>query len=449
MTSKEIQFSNLKQILFLGIGGIGMSALAKYFIQRGIRVYGYDKTETDLTNELKSMGATVQYEDNLDLTKLSFDCIIYTPAMPKDSPLLTHYLNNTTPLLKRSEALGIITRDKKTIAIAGSHGKTTVSTMIAFVLKECGIDCSAFLGGISVNFNSNYVYGESEYVVVEADEFDKSFLRLSPNYIVLTSIDTDHLDIYGSREHIVQTFQEFLDLLPSDGELVYSENVIDKIDVKGKRSIYGFNLGDSKATNVQIYPSYSTFRINGGDVEFKLNYNGRHNIENALAAISIGKKLGISEEKLSVAIDKFRGIKRRFELIYQNDKVTFIDDYAHHPTEIKALLNSVREIYPDGKILSIFQPHLFSRTKDLCDDFAEALNLSDEVILLPIYPARELPIEGVTSDLISKKIDKPTTVVDKADLLSTLKSRSCTIILTIGAGDISTLVPAIKKQLGE
>ena len=292
MTSKEIQFSNLKQILFLGIGGIGMSALAKYFIQRGIRVYGYDKTETDLTNELKSMGATVQYEDNLEFTKLSFDCIIYTPAMPKDSPLLTHYLNNTTPLLKRSEALGIITRDKKTIAIAGSHGKTTVSTMIAFVLKECGIDCSAFLGGISVNFNSNYVFGESEYVVVEADEFDKSFLRLSPNYIVLTSIDTDHLDIYGSREHIVQTFQEFLDLLPSDGELLYSENVIDKIEVKGKRSIYGFNLGDFKATNVQIYPSYSTFRINEGDVEFKLNYNGRHNIENALAAISIGKKIG-------------------------------------------------------------------------------------------------------------------------------------------------------------
>lgn len=449
MIRKELEFSKLKQILFLGIGGIGMSALARYFMQKGITVFGYDKTETDLTQELEKIGATITYIDDLSFAKENFDCIIFTPAMPGDSPLLNYYQNSSYPLLKRSEALGLITKDKKTIAVAGSHGKTTVSTMIAFVLKECGIDCSAFLGGISVNFNSNYVYGDSEYVVVEADEFDKSFLRLSPNYIVLTSIDTDHLDIYGSREHIVQTFQEFLDLLPSDGELVYSENVSDPIHVSGSRTIYGFNRGDIRATNVKVYSNYSTFSIDNGPIEFKLNYNGRHNIENAIAAISIGKKLGLSEEKLQIAIGNFKGIKRRFELILQTEQITFIDDYAHHPTEIEALLKSVREIYPHGKILSIFQPHLFSRTKDLCDDFAKALNLSDEIILLPIYPARELPIEGVTSELISKKIDKPTMVVDKADLLSTIKSRSCNIILTIGAGDISAFVPKIKSLFSE
>jgi UDP-N-acetylmuramate--alanine ligase len=343
----------------------------------------------------------------------------------------------------------LITKDKITIAVAGSHGKTTVSTMIAFILKECGIDCSAFLGGISVNFDSNYVYGESEYVVVEADEFDQSFLRLSPNYIVLTSIDTDHLDIYGSRDQIVASFQEFLDLLPDDGELIFSENVKDHMHSKGKQSTYGFGNEDIHASQVNVFPTYSTFFINNGSIEFKLNYNGRHNIENALAAIAVGKKLGISEEQLSVALSNFKGIKRRFELIYQDEKITYIDDYAHHPTEIEALLNSIREIYPNQRILSIFQPHLFSRTKDLCDDFAKALNLSDEIILLPIYPARELPIEGVSSEIISNKIDKPVSIVDKAAVLSAIKLRHCRIILTIGAGDISLLVPKIKKMLSE
>lgn len=447
--SNEMTLDQIRSVFFLGIGGIGMSAIARYFLSKKIKVSGYDKTETDLTIELSHLGAQITYTDDLISTKTDYDVIIYTPAIPKDSFLLNYFQSHSTPMIKRSEALEIITRNKKTIAVAGSHGKTTVSTMIAHLLRECGIDVSAFLGGISVNFNSNYVYGESEYVVVEADEYDKSFLRLSPNIIVLTSIDTDHLDIYGSRKHIVSTFQEFLDLLPSNGNLIFSENVQDQITVAGKKSQYGFNLGDIQATNVQVLPTHSTFTINHGSVTFKLNYNGRHNIENALAAVSVGKTLRLSEEVMSRAIATFRGIKRRFELIYQNKDITFIDDYAHHPTEIEALLGSVREIYPDQRILSIFQPHLFSRTKDLADDFAAALDLSDEIILLPVYPARELPIAGITSDWLSKKLHKPVSVVEKTAILSNLKARSCTIILTIGAGDISTLVPKIKKHYSD
>lgn len=445
--SRDLHLDEIQSVLFLGIGGIGMSALARYFMQKNIAVYGYDKTETELTRELSELGATITYQDDLELTKIHFDIIIYTPAIPKDSVLLQYFQNSQTPLLKRSEALGLITRNNTTIAVAGSHGKTTVSTMIAFVLKECGINVSAFLGGISVNFNSNYLYGDSEFVVVEADEFDKSFLRLSPDYIVLTSIDTDHLDIYGSREHIVESFQEFLNLLPPSGHLVYSDNVRDKICVQGTMSTYGFGNNDIRATDVAVYPMYSTFRVDHGSVEYRLNYNGRHNIENALAAISIAMKLGIAEEDIRIALDKFRGIKRRFEVIHQSENTIYIDDYAHHPTEIEALLQSVREIFPDKKILSIFQPHLYSRTQDLADDFAKSLDLSDDIILLPIYPARELPIEGVSSDLISKKMHKPVSIVDKADVISTLKSRPCEVILSIGAGDIATLVPLIKKHL--
>lgn len=442
---KELKIEQLKTILFIGIGGIGMSAIAKYFLSKGIRVYGYDKTESNITEELSSLGCQISYEDNLDLFSNEFDLIIYTPAIPKDSVLLNYYQQNKIPLVKRSEALGILTKDKKTIAVAGSHGKTTVSTMIAHILKECGIDISAFLGGISVNFNSNYIYGESEYVVVEADEFDKSFLRLTPNYIVLTSIDTDHLDIYGSREHIVESFQEFLDLLPRNGQLIYSENVHDEMRIAGSKSKYGFQSGDIRATQVNVFKTHSTFCVNGGSTTYTLNYNGRHNIENALAAISIGKALGLHEEQLSLALGSFRGIKRRFELIYQDQSVTYIDDYAHHPTEIEALLRSVREIYPNQQILSVFQPHLFSRTKDLAEDFARSLDLSDEIILLPIYPARELPIEGVTSEIISSKLNKPAEIVEKDRLISAIKARPCTVILSIGAGDISSMVPAINS----
>ncbi len=444
-----MNIENINKILFIGIGGIGMSALARYYIARGIQVYGFDKTETELTREITKLGAIITYIDDLEYSQIDFDAIVYTPAIPSDSILFNYFKKSGKPLLKRSEALGIITKNMRTIAIAGSHGKTTVSTMIAVLLRECGIDCSAFLGGISTNFNSNYILGESNFVVIEADEFDKSFLQLNPEILVLTSIDTDHLDIYGTREKIVESFQEFINLLPKSGTLISSENVKDAINTIGSKSIYGFQNGEIIATDIKIYNTYSTFKINSGEVEFKINFNGRHNIENALAAITVGKKLNISETALSKALENFKGIKRRFEIIHKDETTLYIDDYAHHPTEIEALIGSIREIYPTRKILSIFQPHLFSRTKDLCEDFAKALDLSDEIILLPIYPARELPMEGVTSELISKKVHKPISLVDKADVISILKSRSCEIILTIGAGDISTLVNDIKNIYSE
>ena len=442
-----MHLNNINSILFLGIGGIGMSALAKYFIAKGINVYGYDKTPSEMTDALTDLGAKITFIDDAKCTENVFDLVVYTPAMPKDSFLLNYYQQSTIPLIKRSQALGLITKNSFTIAVSGSHGKTTVSSMIAFLLKECGIDCSAFLGGVSVNFNSNYIQGKSDVVVVEADEFDRSFMTLSPNIIVLTSIDTDHLDIYGTRENIVTSFLKFLNKLDDIGILIHNEKVIDEILIRGKKYIYGFQLGDYKATALKICPTHSTFSINDSEEVFKLNYNGRHNIENALAAISVGLTMGIALDKMVSALEKFRGIKRRFEVIFQNEKCVYIDDYAHHPAEIEALVSSVKEIFPNKRILSIFQPHLYSRTKDLCFDFARSLDLSDEVILLPLYPARELPIKGVTSYIVSEKMKSNVKVVDKTDLITTINGCNFDVILTIGAGDISGCISDIKNYL--
>jgi len=442
-----MNLNNINSIFFLGIGGVGMSALAKYFIAKGINVYGYDKTPSEMTDALTNLGAKITFVDDAKCTENPFDLIVYTPAIPIDSFLLNYYQQSTIPLMKRSQALGLITENSFTIAVSGSHGKTTVSSMIAFLLKECGIDCSAFLGGVSVNFNSNYIQGKSDVVVVEADEFDRSFMTLSPNIIVLTSIDTDHLDIYGTRENIVTSFLEFLNKLDDIGILIHNEKVIDEILIRGKKYIYGFQLGDYKATALKICPTHSTFSINDSEEVFKLNYNGRHNIENALAAISVGLTMGIALDKMVSALEKFRGIKRRFEVIFQNEKCVYIDDYAHHPAEIEALVSSVKEIFPNKRILSIFQPHLYSRTKDLCVDFARSLDLSDEVILLPLYPARELPIKGVTSYIVSEKMKSNVKVVDKTELITTINGCNFDVILTIGAGDISGCISDIKNYL--
>jgi UDP-N-acetylmuramate--alanine ligase len=442
-----MNINQFKSILFLGIGGIGMSAIAKYFMAKGIAVYGYDRTPSEMTSALQNLGAKIEFIDDDKLISSSYDLVVYTPAMPKDSLLLNYYQQSEIPLMKRSQILGLITENNFTIAISGSHGKTTVSSMVAFLLKECGVDCSAFLGGVSVNFNSNYVQGSSDIVVVEADEFDRSFMTLSPDIVVLTSIDTDHLDIYGTRENIVASFQAFLAKLDEKGVLIYNEKVVDEITIKGNKKIYGFYKGDYQAVIKGIFPTYSTFSVNENLEVFKLNYNGRHNIENALAAISVGITLGLDLEKMVVAMEKFRGIKRRFELIYSDEKVVYIDDYAHHPAEIEALVSSVKEIFPEKKVLSVFQPHLYSRTRDLCVDFAKALDLSDEVILLPLYPARELPIEGVTSFLVSEKMKTNVEVVDKAALIDAINRRKFDVILTIGAGDISGCISDIKNNL--
>ena len=442
-----MNLDKIKSVLFLGIGGIGMSALAKYFMAKGIKVYGYDLTPSDMTAMLIQMGAEIVFVDDRSLIEKSYELVVYTPAMPADSFALNYYKTSETPLMKRSQALGLITQNNFTIAVSGSHGKTTVSSMIAFLLKECGVDCSAFLGGVSVNFNSNYVQGNSDVVVVEADEFDRSFMTLSPDIVVLTSIDTDHLDIYGTRENIVASFQDFLSKLDERGVLIHNEKVVDHLEIKGSKKVYGFSKGDFIAIIQGIFPTHSTFTVNENAQVFKLNYNGRHNIENALAAISVGITMGLDMDRMVQAIGKFRGIKRRFELIFSDEKTVYIDDYAHHPAEIEALVNSVKEIFPDKKILSIFQPHLYSRTKDLCVDFAKSLDLSDEVILLPLYPARELPKEGVTSYIVSERMKTNVNVVDKADLIEAIKHRNFDVVLTIGAGDISGCISDIKNYL--
>lgn len=438
---------DIKNVYFLGIGGIGMSAIARYLLSIGKTVYGYDRSASEITQLLISEGAIIQYSDEYDQAIEDVDVIIYTPAIPADSKLLQYYKNHAAPLMKRSEALGLITKDKKTIAVSGSHGKTTVSAMVSFLLKECGIDCSAFLGGISANFNSNYVYGASEYVVVEADEFDRSFMRLSPDYVILTSIDTDHLDIYGTKENIVASFQEFIDKLDEKGVLIVNENYSNDVKTKATKYTYGFEQATYVATHIVVKEGYSTFSINGGATTYRLNFNGRHNIENAVSAISLGLQLGIDEQKMSMALEKFKGIKRRFETLFQSEKYIYIDDYAHHPTEIKALLSSVKEIYASKRVLSIFQPHLYSRTQDLHLDFAKALDISDDTLLLEVYPARELPIEGVSSKLISENMNAPVQIVSKDEVLDYVKKAHFDILLTIGAGDINLLNPKLIEIL--
>jgi UDP-N-acetylmuramate--alanine ligase len=345
--------------------------------------------------------------------------------------------------MKRSEALGLITKDKFTIAVAGSHGKTSVSSMIAYVLQQCGVDCSAFLGGISVNFGSNYVFGNEDVVVVEADEFDRSFLQLNPNLIVITSIDTDHLDIYGTKENIYKAFQEFVDKLDKDGLLLINEKAADFIKTDCEKMIYGFDNEEFNATNVEVQEGFGMFDINDEEQKYKLHFNGRHNIENALATIIVATLMDAEEQEIAKALSGFKGIKRRFEYLYEGKNSILIDDYAHHPTEIAAILQSIKEIYPFKKVTAIFQPHLYSRTKDLHVDFAASLDMADEVILLPIYPARELPMAGVSSSLIQENMTTASKILEKEAVLEYVKNEEIEVLVTIGAGDINLLHPKL------
>ena len=446
---------NIKRLFFLGIGGIGMSALARYFKSQGAEVSGYDKTQTHLTDELEAEGIQVIFEDDLNKMPKELDMVVYTPAIPKDHKGFNFYKDNGYELRKRSEVLGIISADKFTIAVAGSHGKTTVSSMIAHILTESGFGCSAFLGGIAVNYNSNFLLGNSDVVVIEADEFDRSFHRLSPDMAVITAVDTDHLDIYGSKEAIDEAFIEFANKISEEGFLVVKngQSINDKLPVLDK-AFYSLHEEDADVycTKYWVTDGGYLFNISFFRQEiksFRLNIGGFHNIENAIAAITIEFELKITEDKIRQAVASFKGIKRRFEKIVDTGKVVFIDDYAHHPEEIRVFLESVREIYPDSKITAIFQPHLFTRTRDLAEGFAQSLSVADDVILLDIYPARELPIEGVTSALI---FDKLTSVekglVKKEELLETVKSKKdIEVIVTIGAGDIDKYVDGIKQIL--
>ncbi len=466
-----MDIKNIKSIYFLGIGGIGMSALARYFNAREIRVSGYDKTPTALTEQLQNEGIEVIFEDDINLIPKDVDAVVFTPAIPKDHKGLNFYKDNNYILLKRSEVLGIISKAHYTIAVAGSHGKTTVSSMIAHILAHAGYEMKAFLGGIATNYNSNYI-DSTEYhpntkplntgsekdhvVVIEADEFDRSFHRLHPDMAVITAVDTDHLDIYGTKEAIDEAFIEFTNKISDEGFLVMKQDqsINDRLPVLDKAF---YSLHDE---NADVYCS-KYWVVDGGYLfnvsyfgkelkAFRINVGGYHNIENAIAAISIAKELKISDAEIKSALASFKGIKRRFEFLLKSEQYTFIDDYAHHPEEIRVFLESVREIYPDKKITAIFQPHLFTRTQDLAEGFAQSLSIADDVIVLDIYPARELPIEGVTSALISDKLTSPSSSnILKEDLLKTLATRELEVVCTIGAGDIDKLLTPIKELLSK
>ncbi len=445
---------DLKSIYFLGIGGIGMSALARYFKSLGSEVSGYDKTKTALTDELEKEGISVTFDDELNQYPKQVDLVVYTPAIPKDHIGLNFYRDNNYELRKRSEVLGIISADRFTIAVAGSHGKTTVSSMIAHVLTHSGFGCSAFLGGIAVNYNSNYIQGTNDVVVIEADEFDRSFHRLSPDMAVITAVDTDHLDIYGSKDKIDEAFIEFTNKISEEGFLVVKQgqSINDNLPVLDKAF---YSLHDTEAdvycSKYWVVDGGYLFNVNYFGTEIKsirLNVGGFHNIENAIAAICIAKELKITDEHIKAALASFSGIKRRFEKVMETERVVFIDDYAHHPEEIRVFLESVREIYPKKKITAIFQPHLFSRTKDLAAEFAEQLSKADEVILLDIYPARELPQEGVTSELISNRLTCPEkSLIKKENLLELVSHKNFEVVVTIGAGDIDKYLSPMAEIL--
>lgn len=447
---------DIKTAYFIGIGGIGMSALARYFKRRGVAVSGYDRSPSPLTGELQREGIAIHYDENILLIPTQADIVIYTPAIPQHHAELCYYRDNGYTVLKRSEVLELITKDTFTIAIAGSHGKTTVTSLIAHLLTHSGYGCTAFVGGIMTNYNSNYVAsGSNNVVVVEADEFDRSFLRLHPDIAVITAVDTDHLDIYGTPAAIEDAFAQFAAQIKPNGTLIAQADIpiLKRIEPLQHRTFTYSNKNKANFTaqNIRLEKNGHIFDIQANEQTYNdisLHIDGLHNISNALAAAAVATQLGISGEAIVAALNDFSGIKRRFEYIIRTDNLVMIDDYAHHPEEIRALLTSVRRLYPDKRIVAIFQPHLFSRTHDLATDFARALDLADEVCLLDIYPARELPMQGVTSDLIFSQIKcKRKTRYQREDIVQSIHLHRPEVLLTIGAGDIDALVEPIKMKL--
>ena len=446
-------------IYFIGIGGIGMSALARYFSSKNVTVSGYDKTETVLTKQLAAEGINVHYQDNVALIDKEARLVVYTPAVPKDHTELNYYLAHDYTVAKRSDVLGAITNSSFNICVAGTHGKTTTSAMVAHILQHSGFGCNAFLGGIAVNYNSNFWSSEKNVCVIEADEYDRSFLKLSPDVAIVTAMDADHLDIYGTAENVEQAFIDFSTKIKEGGLLMSKFGLNKSAALKASKHLT-YHLNDVKANvcaaNIKMdNGSYrfdvllkNTAAISWKLNEVELNMGGMHNIENMIAAIAVAHHLKIDDEKIKAAVSSFKGVKRRFEYIIKNETQIFIDDYAHHPDELKALLTGAKKLFPEKKCMLIFQPHLFSRTKDFADGFAESLDMADEIILLPIYPARELPVEGVNSEMLLNKMKATNKkVMHKTEILDWIKNNKTELLITAGAGDIDTLVQPIKKIL--
>lgn len=449
-----------KSIYFVGIGGIGMSAIARYFHARGVSVCGYDKTETELTKKLVAEGIAVHYNEDVDRIPKDADIVVYTPAIPKDHKELLYYQNNGFKVVKRSDILQIITENSFNICVAGTHGKTTTTTMIAHLLRDSGYGCNAFLGGISANYNTNFWADEKNVCVIEADEYDRSFLKLSPDTAVVTAMDADHLDIYETEENVMQAFSDFAGRVKQGGLLLKKFGL--NRQIKATHTLAYSLQNDSAdvyAANIQLHQGGYLFDVVFPDdaiTGLHLYMGGMHNVENMVAAIAVAHSLKIDNEKIKNAVASFKGVKRRFEYVINKEDLIFVDDYAHHPEELKALINSVRSLFPQKKCTVIFQPHLYSRTKDFAPAFAAALDMAHQVILLPIYPARELPIEGVSANTILQDMNIDSkAVMDKDTLLHWIqnnfnKNRNTAfgeVIVTAGAGDIDKLVLPIKKIL--
>lgn len=447
-----MNLNQIHNVYFIGIGGIGMSALARYFKNIGKQVSGYDKTPTTLTKELIASGIEIHFEDSIDLIPKDYyvenTLVIITPAVPKTHSEWNYFVERDFHVKKRAEVLGIITKDTFCFAVAGTHGKTTTSSILGHILYESGADVTAFIGGIVENYNSNLIGDGKTVTVVEADEFDRSFLHLHPNIACITSMDADHLDIYGTSDAIEASFLEFADKLEDKSKLFITKELpITGVTVAvNEDAVYS-------AFNVRIEDGSYLFDIktpNGVLNDFRFGLPGKHNLMNALMAIAMAEIFGTPTDAIAVALASFKGVKRRFSYQIKKEDLVYIDDYAHHPTEIDAVFQAVTELYPEKKVLAVFQPHLFSRTRDFGDDFAKSLSQFDELILMDIYPARELPIEGITSEWLFNKIDsQQKEIVSKECLIASILKSNAQVIVTIGAGDIGEMVVSIKEALNE
>jgi len=465
------EIKKIRSVYFIGIGGIGMSAIARFFHSNGIKVSGYDRSETELIKELEAEGLEIHFDENVEVIPKDVDIVVYTPAVPKDHRELVFYQQHGYKVVKRSDVLQMITKSSFNICVAGTHGKTTTTTMIAHLLRDSGYGCNAFLGGISVNYGTNFwsqtPAGASEgndknVCVVEADEYDRSFLKLDPDIAVISSMDPDHLDIYGTAQAMEEAFIDFSEKMKPGGLLISKFGLKRGKDLQARRHLtYSLQneTADAYAENIRMKNGSYEFDVVIKDNRLEdviLNMGGMHNVENAVAAITVASSLEIENDKIRGAVESFKGVKRRFEYIIKNERIVFIDDYAHHPEELRALIQGAKTLFRQKKCTIIFQPHLYSRTRDLANGFAEVLDLADEVILLPIYPARELPIEGVSSEMILERMKNTAKkVMNKDDLLKWIKTDYIKnintefgqVLITGGAGDIDTMVEPLKETL--
>ena len=438
---------------FLGIGGIGMSALARWYKHQGATIYGYDLFNSALTKELINEGMIIHFDEDINKIPNNIDIVVYTPAIPSTNKEFIYLKNKGIPIIKRAALIGEITKQNNTIAIAGTHGKTSITALTAHILKNAGINVSAFVGGICKNYNTNLILSKStDYLIVEADEYDRSLLKIEPNIAVISSMDDDHLDIYSDHNDIENTFVKFAENIPPNGLLIYNRTLNSFNKIAANSLSYGLvKDADIYASNIKIKNARFIFDIITStnkikDVEIKVP--GEHNIKNTLAAVAIALKIGVSDEEIKKGISSFEGVERRMEFKINTEKHIFIDDYAHHPEEIKATIEAIKKLYPNKKLTGIFQPHLYSRTRDFADQFAKELSKLDKIILMDIYPAREKPIAGITSEIILKQIKKKEVkIYNKKEILNYLNNNEPELLLTMGAGDISLLVQDIKTQM--